>query len=443
MAKNCKKSTKPPPYTHWQAQQAKRSVYATLQYLGIETSIKFLSLYARHYDFTQEEYDHLGQNLIGNYCSPNITTMSHSTLKKKWIASFYHPLDKFPHKEGRELFQYFSPLSVDKEKARKKEFALTVELFKSFCSWGNDPDDLRLLVPLVRNPAIMAFAFRHLTHTKLEWHEKAGELLYRRDADGSSISCQNLICRRSHRKIFVLKELGQLYCRHFRDVDYKKGKGVPPKIQKIIATTSETESQLMASHFISLLTGTPDFFLYAEKFSDMARFARIPMELLWKKWVLSNKQTIDPVFSYEEQLSLEPVPLSRGEEPLKIALQVNFGEWDRATYLLGKIKKSAHLGIFNNVLAYAQKIQRTAPNQTTAYLKKMLHQEMIRIHSLLSPPVTTGVWSEMVVRQLSAYIRQKKGPFRFDNSHTKTLVPIELYYAPFALQHLLSQRTPP
>ena len=438
LSQNCpkKKKREVSPYTPWEEQQVKRSVYSTLQYLGLATSIKALSQYARHFDFTREEHANLGKGLIGNYCTSNLTTMSRTTVKKKWLASYAHPILPLPSREGRPLFQYFKPLFVNEENIKKREFALTVDLFKAFCSWGNDPDDLRLLVPLVRNPAIMAFIFRRLAHTKLEWNEKMGELLYRNDPDASSISCRNLICRHGYQQKLTLGELNKLYCRHFRDVDYKKGEGVPPKIQKIITTVPEVQTQLMASQFVSLLTGVPDFFLYAENFSDLNQFARMPMEELWKKWLTGDKQIIDPKFPYEERLSLDMIRPSPKKPAMKIAFQVNFGEWDRSVHGQGRIKKTIHLNIFNNVLAHAQKIDNRDPQQTIPYLKKMLRHEILQIHARMSLPIPPDRWSETILRELAGLIRQRRDILRFEHSKQTTPLPIEIYYAPFALQHL-------
>ena len=444
LKENCKNKEKGEPAhsTPWQKQQVKRSVYSTLQYLGLETSIKFLSLYSRHFGFTEDEYAHLGKGLIGNYCSSNMTIMSRTTLKKKWIASFHHPSDRLPYHEGRDIFKHFSPLFVDKKKIEKKEFSLTVELFKTFCSWGNDPDDLRLLVPLIRNPAVMAFIFRHLTHTKLEWNEKAGELLYRTNTEASSISCKNLICRRDHYKRFIISDLNQLYCQNLRDVDYKRGSGVPPKIQKIIATISEPESQLMTSHFISLLTRTPNFFLYAEKFSDIERFARMPMEQHLKKWLIGNKQFIDPEFFHEEHLSLDTIPASPPRLSFKIAFQVNFGEWDKAVNALGRIRRVLNLNVFKNVLKNAQKIDAKNPEQTASYLKKMLRHQIIKIHSQTPLPLSPVDWVKRVVGEISAQIQYGRKTLDFDDGRKTLSIPIEIYYSPFALQYIHRQNLP-
>ena len=438
LKENCRKriEEKSPHQAYWQRQRAKLSVYSTLQYVGLETVMKFLSLYARHFKFTEDEYGRLGRGLMGNYCSSNMTIMTHETLMKKWIASFHHPPDRLPYHEGRPLFKHFSPLFVDQEKIRKREFALTVELFKSFCSWGNDPDDLRLLVPLIRNPAVSAFVFRHMTHTRTQWHERAKELLYRNVPEASSISCKNLLCRRDRYKRFAPEELRRLYCRHLRDVDYKKNPGVPPKIKKIIDARSENQSQLMTSHFISLLTRTSNPLLYGEKFSDIRTFLRMPMEQRWKKWLLGDRQYIDPKFLHEERLSLDPIPYPRPHVPFGLAFQVNFGEWDKAVTALGRVKKVLRLNVFANVLARAQRTDTENPEQTLPYLAKMLGHQIARLHPQTSLPLSVEEWRVRVATELAGVIRRRGRSLPFGQSSQKISIPIEIYYAPFALQYL-------
>ena len=431
-----KKKTPSAYSPHWQKQRAKRSVYTTLQYLGLMATIQHLSLYARHFDFTEEEYGHLGKGLIGNYCSSNMTLMAHTTLKKHWAASFHHPVRPLPEHGGMDIFKHFTPLFIDKERIRKREFALTVDLFKAFCSWGNDPDDLRLLVPLVRNPSIMAFAFRHLTHTKLKWNQQTGELLYSDDPEASSISCQNFICRRDYYKRFVLQDLNRLYCRELRDVDYKKNAGTPPKIQKIVNNLTETRAQLMSSHFVSLITGVPDFFLYAEKFSDMEAFLRNSMEMRWKKWLLKSKHYIEPKFFYEERLRLDTIP-SPPEAPLELAFQVNFGEWDRSVNRVGRVKKIIRLDVFKNVLANAKRMGRKNPERAVGYLKKMLRHQIVKTHPRAAPlPVSPEEWSDRVIAELSTKIYRYGGTWKLGGSGEKLPVSIQVHYAPFALQYL-------
>ena len=441
LADSCsnKQSTPNRKKTYWEGEQTKRSVYSTLQYLGLEMTIKFLTFYTRHFDFTEEEYHNLGKGLIGNYCSPNITVMSRKTLKKKWIASYHRPSGELPDLSKGDLFKNFSPLFVDPEKIRKREFALTVELFKAFCSWGNDTGDARLMVPLIRHSAIMAYAFRNLTHTHLKWDHVSKELLYKTDPTAVSISCQNRICRLGHQQNYNREELNQLYCKYFRDVDYYKGTRTPPKIRNKIKNLRPSNSRLMANHFISLLTSTQDIYLYAESISEIDRFSRMPMETVLKNWLIGNKHgAISPHFLYEERLTLNPVPTpSSGKDPFHITFQVDFGEWDRAVYQGGKVSKVFQLDIFNNILATARRIDNKTPTQTLPYLKKMLAYPIGTLHSHIPHlPVSVQEWKRIVIKSLISLIRSNKKTFHHGDARQKITIPVTIQYSPFALQYI-------
>src|SRR5690606_18997148 len=62
--------------TSWQETQAKKSVAATLQYVGLDTAIKGIGAYAKEMDIGPEEFYRLSKNLVKNYCSKNITIFS-------------------------------------------------------------------------------------------------------------------------------------------------------------------------------------------------------------------------------------------------------------------------------------------------------------------------------------------------------------------------------
>ena len=138
LGENCKNQVTA-RFEPWPEQQVKRATYSTLQHIGIATTIKYLSLYARHFNFTRDEYDNIGRGLIGNYCSANITTMSRTSLIKKWIASFYHPTGQLPSLNERPLFKHFTPLIVDEEKNPKTGVYLHCGTFQNLLQLGQRP----------------------------------------------------------------------------------------------------------------------------------------------------------------------------------------------------------------------------------------------------------------------------------------------------------------
>ncbi len=72
----------------WSEQTAKRSIVATLQYIGIDVASKAIARYAKDFDLSEEEFKRLTNNLIVNTCSENISVYSkkliRNNLTKLW-----------------------------------------------------------------------------------------------------------------------------------------------------------------------------------------------------------------------------------------------------------------------------------------------------------------------------------------------------------------------
>ena len=57
----------PPVYaTAWMEKQAKRSMVATVQYIGLDTSIKAIGAYAKKFEVSEEAYQKLTNNLVNH-----------------------------------------------------------------------------------------------------------------------------------------------------------------------------------------------------------------------------------------------------------------------------------------------------------------------------------------------------------------------------------------
>ena len=68
--------------------ETKRSVLATLQYLGIDLTVRAISSYAKELELGQGDYNNLVQNLMTNFCSKNITIISLRQLRKNLDLQF-------------------------------------------------------------------------------------------------------------------------------------------------------------------------------------------------------------------------------------------------------------------------------------------------------------------------------------------------------------------
>ena len=72
----------------WKEDSAKRSVVGTLQYIGLDHSLKAIAKYSKALNLDEQAYDNLVNNLVVNSCSENITVYSKKLLnKRKYINS--------------------------------------------------------------------------------------------------------------------------------------------------------------------------------------------------------------------------------------------------------------------------------------------------------------------------------------------------------------------
>src|SRR5690606_5643996 len=119
---------------------------ATLQYIGLDTSIKAIGAYARKLDISNEEFSRLSKNLVKNYCSQNITIFSLKSIEKSLDHYYQNPeATIIPSLVSSPFATEAIKTSSEKMSARSKEFDLVVKNFRAFCSWGGQDEDYRML----------------------------------------------------------------------------------------------------------------------------------------------------------------------------------------------------------------------------------------------------------------------------------------------------------
>lgn len=74
--------------TRFDREQALRSVLATVQYLVLDLSVRSIAKYAKELEVTPSEYSDLVDNLMGQYCSKNISIISLDQLRKNLIERY-------------------------------------------------------------------------------------------------------------------------------------------------------------------------------------------------------------------------------------------------------------------------------------------------------------------------------------------------------------------
>jgi hypothetical protein len=353
LKKSCEKSIKPVYETRKLYNQAKRSFLASLQYMGLDLTARYLPHYAAYFEFSEQEYSNLVDGLVGNYCSQNLSTISVRQLKKNLLFKFkYKDKVDFPSVLGNPLFSdRLDRLSTMNEN-RKREFAMTIELFKSFCSWGGDVNNYRMLTAFIKNPVLAAHTIRSLAGEKIIWNNKKEEARIVSDTKPQQVMCRNFICRKtspvSFRRYFpkaigsknVREDLNRLYCHDLNLAEYQY-KHQPPKVAQMIKKSSLEHEHMLTGQMIALTTGIPHFMLQTSSFKQVQDSLRASVDRVWDEWASSQKDLHKRSLLYEESLTIEVIPRNFQDiaidKNIYVNLDLNVGELDRTSEVTGKL----------------------------------------------------------------------------------------------------------
>jgi hypothetical protein len=457
----CKVKPKVQYSVDWDRRKVVRSIIATLQYIGLDAAVRAMPKYANHFEFSEDEYKKLGDNLIGNWCSQNLSFISISQLKKNWMIKFTKKNDfKLPSVVDDPLFPQKVNNITSKERVMKQEFAQTIKMFKTFCSWGGDTDNVRLLVPLLRHPIIYSFIARQLTGQKLEWKPIENKILIKEDQPTVKVLCKNMICRKTDQKTMlrefprgagtksIKEDLDRLYCEEVRDVDYTS-KDQEPKIKEWIKKISFDEENLIVSYFISLMTGIPDFFLRSESYNEGVDFLRLSLDRNWNSW--SEKQTTNFTkdLYYEEPLTIELVDrklyYQNVVQKFSVHFDVNLGEFDRSNQKVGKISNYFELKISKTFLKWAREewngispLETQKKTKIVNRFKQEITEGVQKARSKYRLPPWKGDLEKIIALELLEQLVLFNGlPYKGELGLAK--IPVKLNFAPLALRYIRYQ----
>jgi hypothetical protein len=224
----------------WREKQAKRSVTATLQWIGLDQSMKSIGALAKSVEMSDSDYARLTNNLLTNFCSQNLTVISLKNVKKSLSNYFKNPqLDTLPSSRKSPFVTSYFKKATDSDSFKYKELDYAIKNFRAFCSWGGDVDDYRLLGPYLKNPFIMAHVIKQLSGQIDVYSEKNQKVSLEKSAETTQVVCEDLICRRESREQFLRRfplstgssgletDLTKLYCDHFRFQDYSGTQTIP------------------------------------------------------------------------------------------------------------------------------------------------------------------------------------------------------------------------
>lgn len=456
----CKRRPKIDFATQNDLDNAKRVYLATLQYLVLDLTTEYMAGYAQYFDFASDEYENLVDHLVGNYCSENLTTISLKQLKENMLARFKVNRGlELPSVENDPFFPKEMGRVNTGPDARKQEFAWTLELFKSSCSWANDVNNARLLVPLARNPMIAAAIIRELSGIGLSWDFKEEKVIKQKVTDSLRISCRNMICRKSDVPTFkqqIPKTVGsesiesdfeRLYCNHFRDIDYQI-KNQEPKIAEMIKSITFDDQNLLTGQLVALMTGYPDFFVQTENYSDLMSFTRSPMDKSWDAWANGQNGNYTKIMTYEESLTIDLVDpglyYKKFLPNFSVELDINQGEFDKAISMDGKLRIKIDLELSKKFLSWVRdswkiidvKKEPKKAERIRIPFRARIQDKITELKDKFPIVPWNEKLSEIVLNELTRQVSAYEGNYFTDKNEGIMSVPLYINFSPFALRHM-------
>lgn len=450
----------PPVYSDVESEKnAKRSIAATLQYIGLDTSIRAIGSYARKFNLDQESFNQLKNNLVVNYCSKNLTVYSLKMVEKSLDYFFQNPLDKIiPSIESSTYASEFAKDISEKLSSRSKEFDQVIRSFRAFCSWGNDVDKYRMLSPYLSNPIIMAFIFKNMSGLKDKIDDRSMKVVTLPSESSVKVACDNLVCRQVTPLNFKKKfprtvgstgletDLQKLYCHHFRFRDLEKGSS--PQMDAWIKELSLEDPVFETSNFISLMTGVPNFFNGIQNYKDLIQVVKSSFNDRWGKWSNNMLTNFSTDLFYEEPLKVKIEPVRNLAElsihGFSINLNVTLGEIDRVLKDNDKLKSKFHLKLSKNYLRqirskidiFEKSVDAESVDKLIDEVANYLKIQINKKEKLFFQKMWTKDFSRIVAEELVQQARYYKGSF-FDTYEDQMLkIPVSFSYGLFAISYI-------
>lgn len=446
----------------WEKVQVKRSTMALIQYIGLDLITRALPQYAKALEYTRDEYVNMVDGLVGNYCSTNLSVISKRELLNNFLLKYdKENTFKLPTVEGNPYFPDNLESYLPGRKGTEHEMLYTVKLFQSLCSWNGNPANPGLMVPILKNSALMSFFARQMSNKSIGWKDIDNSLFLKEDKQTAQVWCENLICRKVSSETFINKfyfsvggtnvhdDIKRLYCEDFRNVDFKP-KDSDPKMAKMMNSMSFDEENFINSQFIALITGVPDFFIRAEKFNQGADIFRSGIDYTWNKWAKSMSENFTRDLFFEEPLTLEQVDTNQYYDfrsgQLKIAFDVNLGEFDRINQMAGKVKVKFNIFVQNSFLSFYRDSMKSLTfkdvDEKLRLKKRMKMQftkDIVSAREKFIIPPWRGDLEELVANEITSQIIDTPEKFLDFSKPGMRAIEVEINYGLFALKYINHQ----
>jgi hypothetical protein len=447
----------------WNEAQAKRAVASTLQYIGLDLTVKAIAEYSKILELTEDQYDLLVDNLVNKYCSKNLTVYSLKLIKNNLIDSFYEKNSfKLPSVANSPYFSEKFKEVTESKLAKKREFDLTLKNFVAFCSYGGDSDDFRLLSSYLNNSIIMSYIHHHLNNKKLSYVEGQSELIIEEDLNSVQVVCEDLICRKSPSTIFqkkfpriigsdsIANDLELLYCKYFKNTNINS-KSLPTTLKKINNDLSLEQPIIEIQNFLSLLTTIPEPLSGVSDFSEFLSVIESTVFDTYDTWAKNQNKSFIIDYLYEESLQLTLVPqkdiIKISQKEFEINFNLTLGELDNALSDVDKLTMQFNLKIPKGMLRY---FRNTWINYNNSEDSRMQDQFIKEMASYIAPQILmkenrllVNIWNpqinEIIAYELLQQLEQYQGSYFNDLRHENVSIPIKFRYGLFALQYIRSK----
>jgi hypothetical protein len=445
--------------TVWQEKQAKRSVAATLQYIGLDTSIKAIGAYAKKLDVSQDNFKTLTNNLMKNYCSKNITIFSLRNIEKSLQYYYDNPqTNLIPSIESSPFATPQVKVSTEKPNARSKEFDLVIRNFRDFCSWGGDTEDYRMMTSYLNNRFIMSFVIKNMLGVQDKVDDKLQKVLTVESPDTVQVGCTDLICRKDNLQSFKLKfplsagstgietDLPKLYCHHFRFQNAPQK--TTPEVKAWLKVEELEDPIFNTSQFISLMTGVPDFFNGVESYVDIPLLVRSSVDDRWNQWAKTVLNSFSRDLLYEESLKVKVEPrrdlAALGTEGFLIDFSITLGEMDRILKENDKLGLTFDLKLSKNYIRELRTKWGVLEREADFEGQKLFKEDIAKYINLQiknkEKLFTQKLWNDDFSKLIGEELLQQALSYRgnmFDSYQDQVLrVPVKFSYGLFAIAYL-------
>jgi hypothetical protein len=447
-------------FSYWDESQAKRTIVASLQYYGLNEVTKVLGPYAKALEINEEDYRKLSERIVSNYCSKNLTVMSIKRVESLLKESYANAsTDTLPTMQA-------SPFVTDgfKQKAGTKEsfsreFDYALKNFKSFCSWGGEVRDLRLLTPYLKNPFIMEMVGREVASLETVYNQKALDFSLKKNDFLSRVVCQDVVCRPSDKKTFekfypktigsigIKDDVERLYCDYFKNLEYAGSQSIP-EVKAWIKAQELEDPIFETNFFISLMTKVPDLFFGIKNYKELPMLLRSSVDYRWNQWAKLVLNTFSQDILFEESLKIKAKPrrsvAALADKGFTLDFSFTVGELDRLSDDSDKLDTTFHMTLSKNYLRSLRvewnNLAKNVDYEGQKLLKEKIAQylglQLKEKEKLFHQKVWNDQFSRIMAEELLSQVLVYQGSLFNSYQEEMVKIPVNFSYGVFALGYL-------